>query len=163
MLNGHKMVHKRTRTQERKCLMPKGFCGGPTGRPPCCWNKTCTLLWRTGKMSLSVKCCQISNCDSPPGVRLLSLTCCLLRLCSAEDIQCIVHGIELHGVHRVGRQGVDWAHHDVATEVGEDGSFRGVLGRCCDLVGAGTGVVAPLHRHALRCDREHWQRDVWRR
>lgn len=69
----------------------------------------------------------------------------------------IVHGLQLHSVHCVWRQGVDGAHHRVAAELSKDGSFWGVLRRCFDLVGVGTAVNAPLHRHTLGRDREHRQ------
>lgn len=91
----------------------------------------------------------------PPFSSLWSPTCCLLCLGAAEHIESIVHGLQLHGVHCVWRQGVDGAHHGVATELSEDGRLGRVLGRRCDLVGAGTAVAAPLHCHTLRRDRKH--------
>lgn len=94
---------------------------------------------------------------------LLLLTCGLLSQRAAEDIESIVHGFKLHGVQRVWWQGVDRAHHWVTTELSKDGILWGVLGRRCDLVGAGTGGALPLHCHALRCDRKHWNCDVWRK
>lgn len=78
-------------------------------------------------------------------------------------MKCIVHGFQLHNIHCVWWQRVDRAHHGVAAKLSKDRSFWCVLGRCCDLVRAGTTVAAPPHRHTLRCHCEHWQSDVWRR
>lgn len=80
---------------------------------------------------------------------LLIFTCYFLCLCTAEDIEGIVHGFQLHSVHCVWRQGVDGGHHRVAAELGKDGSFGGVLWSGCDLVEAGTTVALPLHRYTL--------------
>lgn len=92
---------------------------------------------------------------------LLSLTCCLLCLCTAEDIESVVHGLQLHGVHRVWWQRGNRAHHRVATELGEDWKSGEALGGRCDLVGAGPRLAAPLHRHTLWCHRKHRQSDAW--
>lgn len=112
-------------------------------------------------MTMSWRCCSL--CLDPSLSLLLLLTCSLLSQGAAEDIESIVHGFKLHGVQRVWWQGVDWAHHWVTTELSKDGILWGVLGRRCDLVGAGTGGALPLHCHALRCDCEHWNCDVWRK
>lgn len=94
---------------------------------------------------------------------LWPFTCCLLCLCTAEHIGCIVHGLQLHSVHCVGWQGVDGAHHRVATKLSKDGPFRSIFGRSCDLIGAGTAVAAPLHRHAFGRDRKYRQSHIWGR
>lgn len=123
---------------------------------------TCSGVWHYGIVFKGSK-----ESESPPAVlhlsSLLLFTCCLLCHCTAEDMMVIVHGFQLHGVHCVWQQGVDRAHHRVATKLSKDLWLWRALGCCRDLVGAGSNGAAPLHRHTLRCDREHRQSDVWRR
>ena len=68
----------------------------------------------------------------------------------------VVHGVDLHGVYRVGEQGVEASYHRVAVEHGKGWRMsRSEAGRGLDPVVACAGVRLPLHGHTPRRDRVH--------